>query len=113
MKDNEKVLLVRPLKTWFSAFMPFTYQITESLYGQPVMETDLAPDVPGNPKAAVWNYLKQVFAQGEWFSLGSIVLSEINPPVSIWQVKRILGDFVKSGKLQKKGTTRDTEYSLE
>ena len=113
MKDNEKILLVRPLKTWFSAFMPFTYQITESLYGQPVMETDLAPDVPGNPKAAVWNYLTQVFTRGEWFSLGSIVLSEINPPVSIWQVKRILGDFVKSGKLQKKGTTRDTEYSLE
>lgn len=113
MKDNEKVLLVKPLKTWFSMFMPFTYCITESLYGQPVMETDLAPDVPGNPKAAVWNYLKQVFTRGEWFSLGSIVLSEINPPVSIWQVKRILGDFVKSGKLQKKGTTRDTEYSLE
>ena len=114
MKDNEKVLLVKPLKTWFSMFMPFTYCITESLYGQPVMETDLAPDVPEDPKAAVWNYLRQVFARGEWFSTSQIIISEIqsNHPIAEWQLRRILDNFVKNKKLERRGAKKFLEFSI-
>lgn len=112
MKDNEKVLLVRPLKTWFSAFMPFTYQITESLYGQPVMETDLAPDVPGNPKVAVWNYLLRTFSRGEWFSTSQIIISEIECNITGKQLINILQSFLKNNKLLRRGAKKTLEYSL-
>ena len=113
MKDDEKTLLVKPLKTWFSAFMPFTYRLTEDIYGHPRMQTDLAPAAVNNVKIFVWNYLIQTFSKDEWFSLGAIVLSEIEGEVSIHQLKRILSDFVRSGKLEKRGTTRNMEYSIQ
>ena len=113
MKDDEKTLLVRPLKTWFSAFMPFTYRLTEDFYGHPVMQTDLAPASVNNSRIAVWNYLHETFSTGEWFSMGNIVLSEIECDISERQVRRILTDFVKSGKLQTRGTNRYTEYSIK
>lgn len=112
MKDDEKTLLVRPLKTWFTAFMPFTYRLTQDFWGHTVMQVDLAPASVNNVKIFVWNYLLDTFAKGEWFSLGAIVLSEIEGDVSIHQLKRILSDFVRSGKLEKRGTTRNMEYSI-
>ena len=112
MKEDEKTLLVRPLKTWFSTFMPFTYKLSEGFYGGTVMQIDLAPEGVNNSKIAVWNYLQDTFKPGEWFSLNNIVISEITPAVSIWQVKRILSDFVKNGKLKKQGTTKNSEYSI-
>ena len=113
MKEDEKTLLVRTLKTWFTAFMPFTYKISEDFYGNTVMETDLAPASVNNSKIAIWNYLIQTFTPDEWFSPSVININSINPPVTIWQLRRVLADFVKTGKLQKKGTTRDTTYSLK
>ena len=76
------------------------------------MQIDLAPEGVNNSKIAVWNYLQDTFKPGEWFSLNNIVISEITPAVSIWQVKRILSDFVKNGKLKKQGTTKNSEYSI-
>ena len=92
--------------------MPFTYTLKEGFYGGTVMQTDLAPAAVNNVKIFVWNYLLDTFAKGEWFSLGAIVLSEIEGNVSIHQLKRILSDFVRSGKLDKRGTTRNMEYSI-
>ena len=112
MKEDEKTLLVRPLKTWFSAFMPFTYRITEDLDGNTIMQMDLAPATVNNSKIAVWNYLISTFEIGEWFSLSDIVISEITPAVTLRQVKRILADFTKTGKLDKQGSTKGMEYSL-
>ena len=113
MKDDEKLLLVRPLKTWFSAFMPFTYTLKEVFSGGTVVQTDLAPASVNNSKIHVWNYLLGAFSIGEWFSLGNIVLSEIEGEISIHQLKRVLADFVKNGKLEKRGTTRNMEYSIK
>ena len=112
MKDDEKTLLVRPLKTWFNSFMPFTYKITQDLYGHPAMETDLAPDVPGNPKVAVWNYLIRTFSRGEWFSTSQIIISEIETPIADWQLRRILDNFVKTRKLERKGAKKFLEFSI-
>ena len=113
MKDDEKTLLVRPLKTWFSAFMPFTYRLTEDIYGHTRMQTDLAPAAVNNSKIYVWNYLQDTFSKGEWFSMGNIVLSEIKCDISERQLRRILTEFIKSGKLQTRGANRYTEYSLK
>ena len=112
-KDDEKVLLVKTLKSWFSPFMPFSYTLKENLYGGTTVQVDLAPAVVNNSKASVWFYLKQNFEPGEWFSFSQIVLSEINGNVSEWQVRRIMYDFIKSGRLQRRGNSRNMEYSIE
>ena len=112
MKEDEKVLLVRPLKSWFSSFMPFTYTLKENFYGGTVVQTDLAPAAVNNSKIAVWNYLLATFSAGEWFSRAQIVVSEIEGNVTEWQLKRILTEFVKGGKLLRRGNTKTSEYSL-
>ena len=112
MKDDEKSLLVRPLKSWFSTFMPFTYTLKEGLYGGTIVQTDLAPASVNNSKIAVWNYLRSNFALNEWFTKSQIIPSEIEGHVTEWHLKRILTDFVKTGKLQKRGATKFSEYSL-
>ena len=111
--DNPgKVLKVRPLKTWFKFFNPFNFTIGEDLYGHPTMTTDLDPKDVNNSRNGVWNYLVETFKPGEWFGLGDIETTLINPEPSIWQVKRSLADFVKSGKLHKQGSTKTTQYSI-
>ena len=112
MKDDEKTLLVKPLKTWFSAFMPFTYRLTLDFLGRTVMQTDLAPAAVNNSRIFVWNYLVNTFPKGEWFSAGQIVLSEIEGDVSERQIRSILAEFVKTGKLQTRGSNRYMEYSI-
>ena len=112
MKEDEKTLLVRPLKTWFSAFMPFTYRITEDLDGNTIMQMDLAPATVNNSKIAVWNYLNKAFAPGEWFSTSQIILSEISYDINDWQLRRTLADFVNKGKLQRRGAKKSLEFSL-
>ncbi|MBR0252662.1 MAG: AAA family ATPase [Synergistaceae bacterium] len=105
-------LLVRPLKTWFSAFMPFTYKIAEDINGRTVIQTDLAPASVGNSKIAVYNYLRANFKPDEWFSISNIAVSEINPVVTPRQLKRVLADLAKNGKLHRRGETRGVEYSV-
>ena len=113
MKDNEKVLLVSPLKSWFSSFMPFTYTLKEGLYGGTTVQTDLAPAGVNNSKNAVWFYLSTTFNKGEWFSTSQIVLSEIGGcSVADWQLRRILADFVKNGRLERRGSKKSLEYSI-
>ena len=113
MKDNEKVLLVSPLKSWFSSFMPFTYTLKEGLYGGTTVQTDLAPAGVNNSKNAVWFYLSTTFNKGEWFSTSQIILSEISGcSVADWQLRRILADFVKNGRLERRGSKKSLEYSI-
>ena len=113
MKEDEATLLVRPLKTWFSAFIPFTYRITEDMNGNTVMQTDLAPANVNNSRIAVWNYLISTFEIGEWFTIQQIALTEITPAITYRQLRRILSDFATKGKLLKRGSTKDSEYSIK
>ena len=112
LEKDKGALLVRPLKTWFSTFMPFTYKITEDINGHSVMETDLSPEGAGISSVAVWNYLQKTFTPGEWFSLPSLILSDIEGSPPIWQVRRIINDLVKKKKIRKRGATKSLEYSL-
>ena len=112
MKDNENVLLVQSLKSWFAKFSPFTYTLKQGLYGGTVVETDLAPAGVNNSKANVWLYLSLNFKPGEWFSASQIILSEIDGNVADWQLRRILADFVKTGKLERRGAKKSLEYSI-
>ena len=110
VSNEEKILQVRTLKTWFRTFSPFNYKISEDLYGHSVIETNLAPDDNGNSsRVAVWNYLIDNFKQGEWFSASQIVLSEISENVSERLLKKIFQEFMRTGKLIKRG---GTQYSL-
>lgn len=112
MKDDEKTLLVRPLKTWFSAFMPFTYKLTQDFYGHTTMETNLAPEGINNVKSAFWNYLVSAFQPGEWFSFSQIIVSEIDAEISERQIRNLLESFLKMGKLSRRGAKKYIEYSI-
>ncbi len=113
MKDNEKVLMVRALKSWFTSFTPFTYTLKENMYGGTVVQTDLAPSSIITSKASVLYYLQMTFAKGEWFAASQIILSEIiGNNVTTPQLRRILAEFVKSGRLKRRGVKKSLEYSL-
>ena len=102
MNDNEKVLLMKALKSWFTSFNPCKYTLKENIYGGTTLQTDLAPAKMNNSKAALWFYLKQVFASGEWFAINQIIRSEIEGNLTERQVRRILADFVKDERLTKR-----------
>ena len=112
MKDDEKVLLVHHLKSWFTPFTPFTYTLKENIYGGTTLQTDLAPAGVNNSKSAVWYYLIQNFNPGEWFTTSQIILSEIEGTVADRQLRRILADFCKNGRLERRGSTKNCEYSI-
>ncbi len=113
MKDNETVLLVRALKSWFTSFTPFTYTLKDKMYGGTVVQTDLAPSEIITSKASVWFYLQTTFAKGEWFAASQIILSEISgKTVTTSQLRRILAEFVKEGKLERRGVKKSLEYSI-
>ena len=112
IESDGKVLKVRPLKTWFKFFNSFNFTIGEDFWGHSTMTTDLEPKDVNNSRNGIWNYLVDTFKPGEWFSLGDMETTLINPEPSIWQLKRSLADFVKSGKLKKQGTTKTTQYSI-
>lgn len=113
MKEDEGTLLVRPLKTWFNTFMPFTYKITEDLYGNTVVQTDLAPASVNNSKIIVWNYLIDNFDTEEWFTTSQIILSEMSGNITERQLRHILASFVESGKLQRRGIKKSLEYAIQ
>ncbi len=112
MKDDEKNLLVKPLKSWFKTFMPFAFTLTEDENGQSVFEIDLSPEGVNNSRVAVWNYLRANFTPGDWFSFPQILLSEIEGNVTEWQCRRSLAALIKDKKIKKRGTTKNTEYTL-
>ena len=106
-------LLVRPLKNWFSTFMPFTFSISEDTNGRTVIKTDLAPEVAGtNSKIAVWNYLRAHFTPDVWFSYGDIAVEEITPSVSPRQLRRVLTYLSNNKKIKRRGENKSTEYSV-
>lgn len=111
--DNDEILQVRPLKSWGKAFKTFTFRIAEDLYGHSVIETNLDPDDKGGAtRVAVWNYLLDTFPRGQWFSIGEIELGCIDKEVSERLLRKIIAEFFKSGKLQKRGENKGTEYSI-
>lgn len=110
--DDEKTLRVKALKTWFRAFMPFDFKISEDLYGRSFIETNFDVNDNGNSRVYVWNYLIETFRPGEWFSISQISLGEINGEVSERLLRKIIIEFVRSNKLLKQGATKDVQYSI-
>ena len=109
--EDEKILMVKPLKTWFKPFEIFTFRLAEDLDGRPTLDA-----YPGEPSSlsrseqVVEAYLRQTFTSGTWFALSDIKTKAISPTTSIWQVKRALGALVSSGSLLKKSSRRYTQY---
>ena len=110
-QEEDSILLVKSVKSWFKSFMPFTYSIKEGLYGQAVLETDLAPSIVNDSRVKVWNYLLETFGTGNWFTRAEIVVSEIGGmPDST--LKRVLKTLENSGKLQTRGGKKNREYLI-
>ena len=112
--DEEKVLKVRRLKSWFRGFKPFTYKITRDLYGHSMVETNLSTQDSYGSRDAVWNYIQNNFDIGEWFSASQIDSNEIDfdEKISERLLRKIITELVNTGKLKKKGSTKDVQYSF-
>lgn len=111
-KDDEKVLLVKPLKSWFSHFMPFSYSMKENINDETLFNVDLAPTCVNNSKLAVWMYIQANFKPGEWFSRSQIILSEIKVSITERQLRYILSEYVKQDKLNIRGSKKGQEYTI-
>ena len=114
-REESDVVKVSALKSWFKKFTPFRYRISEEKSGgvfEIVSSGDSDSFTSGNStKDTVWDYLRATFAPDEWFSLSDIELDAFED-ISLAQIKRSLGTLSSSGKLKKRGTTKNTEYSV-
>ena len=112
-KDDEKVLLVKSLKSWFSKFMPFTYKLTQDGDEHTKMVIDLAPAVVteiNRTKFDLELMLRDLFEPNQWFKASDVPLVALD--ITPRQLRRLLSDFVNSKKLKKRGQLKSTEYAL-
>ena len=112
-KDDEKVLLVKPLKSWFTKFMPFTYKLEATDDEHTSMLVDLAPSVVAEINRTKFNLqtlLEERFEPGQWFKASDIPIEELG--IMMRQVRRILNEFVNMKKLRMRGENKGREYSL-
>ena len=115
LQPNEKTLFVRPLKTWFSSFPPFTFTISEDTNGHPVISTDLAPagTVGNSIKDKTWSYIQKKFTPNDWFRISQIDCLEISKKdMNIYKLRRFMSDFVQEGKLIQEGEKKATQYRI-
>ena len=106
---NDVENLVKVQKTWFRRFSPFTFKITEDDDERTIMEINLDPQIGGGVKSILWDYIERTYEPGRWFKAGELkgVVS-----VSRKHIHHCLSELVKSGKLQQRGSTRNSEYAL-
>ena len=115
IQPNGKTLFVRPLKTWFSSFSPFTFTISEDTNGHPVVSTDLAPagTVGDSIKDKTWAYIQGKFTPNEWFRISQLDCLEISKKdMNIYKLRRFMSDFVQEGKLIQEGERKATQYRI-
>lgn len=110
-KDVENVISVKVLKTWFKSFAPFSYSISENEDGNANFEIYLASETPATvqkTRDSLLEYLFATFTPGDWFSVSDIKIENM----SLKQIKRSLSTLLKDEKIKKKGSTKNTEYTL-
>lgn len=113
-ENNVKKILVKSIKSWFSEFMPFTYQLTDGNDGRTVMVIDLAPKEVSDinkTQFELWVCIQQNYEPDEWFK-ASEIHQALGNSITLRQVQRYLSAFVASKKLRKRGDNRTTEYSV-
>ncbi|MBR1418689.1 MAG: AAA family ATPase [Synergistaceae bacterium] len=110
--------IVRPLKSWYAKFSPFSYRIvnceSEDEDGQEQervsMEINLTPPQAPSVKNIIWEYIERNYEKGQWFKAG--VLREAIG-VSRNYITRCLDELVKNEKLNKRGERRGVEYAIK
>ena len=110
-KTNEKNHLVRYLGGWVREFPAFSFRLVDDVDGQTDeeivrMEIDRNPE-KRNLRETVLEAIKSQL-RGRWFTREE--LTEAVPSVSEEWLRRILRELVSRGELQKRGSTRDTQY---
>ena len=107
--ENERVNIVRQLKSWDRKFTPFSFKIIETDTGLIDMDINLDPPQAPSARSIIWDYIKRTYQLGEWFRAED--LKEVSN-VGQRQIRRILDDFIKQRKLQERGETKGKEYAL-
>ena len=107
--DN-KVQLVKTVKTWDRNIAPFTFRLVNDDSGRADMEFDLNPfrSERGNVKGIVWDFIERNYKPGVWFKKGDLKNSGANDRY----LKKCLAEFVADEKLNRRGNSRGTEYAI-
>lgn len=110
-EEDNKTLMVKSLKSWFTEFIPFTYKLVEGEDGHTVMKVDLAPESIANSKTELWDYIRRTFAPDEWFK-ASDVYEAVKGIMNLRQLQRYLSALVSGKKIRKRGQNKWVEYSV-
>ena len=116
-QEEEKVISVRILKSWFKKFPSFRYLISENEKGAGVFESFIAEkDDDSNygaftAKNVFTDYVRVRFPVGSRFVFDDIEFDQL-PNISVARVRKILATLVQNGKLKKQGSTRNTVYTV-
>ena len=107
--DN-KVQLVKSVKTWDRKIAPFTFQLVSDDSGRVDMEFDLNPfrSEHGSVKGRLWDFIEQNYKPGVWFKSGDLK----NSGTSTRYMKTCLAEFVADGKLNRRGNNKGIEYAV-
>lgn len=111
LRGSRDEILVRHLKTWDEAFPPFSFTIQDEDDGEHMsVSFNLNPPVDEGKRAQVWSVIMGHCGDGSEFQRSNIV--RLCDGISEPYIKRLLGDWVKHGRLERGGSNRDTVYRL-
>jgi hypothetical protein len=110
---NSHEIIVRHLKTWDKPFPPFSFTIGNddtASRERMTVKFNLNPSLGDGKDAKVWEAIQEHYGDGSEFQRGYI--EHICVGISSTYIKKLLGDWVKLGRLERYGSNRNTVYRV-
>ena len=113
-RADNKVVLVKSVKSWYKEFLPFTFAINNDEVGTH-MYVDLMPSFSQEKKDTLkdllLHHLRGKYAVNEWFKSSDIPNNFSGEIVSTRHILRLLMTLVDEGEIIKKGFGRNRVYA--
>ena len=116
-QEEDRVISVRILKSWFKKFPAFRYLISENEKGAGVFESFIYEKEDDSSvgsftaKNVFCDYIRGRFPVGSKFVFDDLDFDVI-PNVSVPRARKLLASLVQNGHLKKDGSTRNTVYTV-
>jgi hypothetical protein len=108
---NGNEIIVRPLKTWYKPFPPFSFMIeSEEIDGAERLSVsfNLNPPQVDDKQTRVWSVIRRDFSDNREFCRGDI--ESLCPGISPAYIKKLLAEWTCFGRIERLGSNRDTRY---
>jgi hypothetical protein len=106
-------IIVRPLKTWYKPFPPFSFAIeSEEVDGVERLSVsfNLNPPQGDDKQTRVWGVIREDFNDNREFCRSDI--ESLCPGISPVYIKKLLAEWTCLGRIERLGSNRDTRYRL-